>query len=152
MEETLDRELSHAARNKTDVGILVIDVDHFKSFNDTHGHDAGDAVLAAVGEVLTRYSRASDVACRLGGEEFILILPNCSLTDAESLANKLRRRVAALRVPYQEIELQGPTISCGLAAFPRHGDSAKELIHLADRALYAAKAAGRDQVVVASCS
>jgi diguanylate cyclase (GGDEF)-like protein/PAS domain S-box-containing protein len=149
MEETLNRELSHAARNKTEVGILVIDVDHFKAFNDTHGHDAGDAVLAAVGEVLTRYSRASDVACRLGGEEFILILPHCSLADAQSLADKLRQRVSVLRVPYQGTELQGPTISCGLAAFPQHGDTAKALIHLADTALYAAKTAGRDQVAIA---
>jgi diguanylate cyclase (GGDEF)-like protein/PAS domain S-box-containing protein len=149
MEETLNRELSHAARNDTEVGILVIDIDYFKTFNDTHGHEAGDAVLAAVGEVLMRYSRASDVACRLGGEEFILILPNCSLEDAQSLGHKLRQRVSALRVPYQGIELTGPSISCGLAAFPQHGDSSTALIHLADTALYAAKAAGRDQLVVA---
>ncbi len=149
MEETLDRELSHAARSQTEVGILVIDVDHFKAFNDTHGHNAGDAVLAAVGEVLIRYSRASDVACRLGGEEFILILPNCSVDDAQLLADKLRARVSALRVAYRGIELQGPTISCGVSSFPRHGQSSKSLIDLADTALYAAKTAGRDRVVVA---
>jgi diguanylate cyclase (GGDEF)-like protein len=149
MEETLNRELSLAARNKTEVGVLVIDVDHFKAVNDEHGHDGGDAILAAVGEVLMRHSRTSDVACRLGGEEFILILPNCSLEDAELLADKLRQQIAGLRVAYDGIELHGPTISCGLAAFPEHGRSMKALIHLADTALYAAKTAGRDQVVVA---
>jgi diguanylate cyclase (GGDEF)-like protein/PAS domain S-box-containing protein len=149
MEETLNRELSLAARNQSEVGILVIDIDHFKAFNDTHGHNGGDAVLAAVGEVLMRHSRISDVACRLGGEEFILILPNCSLADAHLLADKLRQLVSALRVVHEGVELRGPTISCGLAAFPRHGRSMKTLIHLADAALYAAKAAGRDQVVVA---
>jgi diguanylate cyclase (GGDEF)-like protein len=149
MEETLNRELDLAARNSTRVAVLVLDIDQFKTFNDTHGHDAGDAILQAVSEVLTRYSRASDVACRFGGEEFLVILPNCSLEDAQLRADEIRRRISALRIPYRGLSLSGPTISCGLAAFPEHGDNAEGLIHIADRALYAAKDAGRDQVAVA---
>ena len=146
MEETLDRDLDIARRGNTEVGIVVIDVDHFKAFNDTHGHEAGDAVLEAVGEVLTRFSRASDVACRFGGEEFMMILPGCSIEDTRSRAEELRRRVAALRVPFRDIELVGPTISCGIAGYPRHGDKSDILIRRADEALYAAKRGGRDQV------
>jgi diguanylate cyclase (GGDEF)-like protein len=149
MEETLNRELDLAARNRTRVAVLVLDIDQFKAFNDTYGHDAGDAILQAVSEVLTRYSRTSDVACRFGGEEFLVILPNCSLEDAQLRADEIRRRISALRIPYRGLSLSGPTISCGLAAFPEHGDNAEGLIHIADRALYAAKDAGRDQVAVA---
>jgi diguanylate cyclase (GGDEF)-like protein/PAS domain S-box-containing protein len=149
MEETLNRELDLAARNSTHIAVLVLDIDQFKSFNDTYGHDAGDAILQAVSEVLTRYSRGSDVACRFGGEEFLVILPNCSLDDAQLRADEIRRRISALRIPYRGINLSGPTISCGLAAFPEHGDDAEGLIHIADRALYSAKDAGRDQVAVA---
>jgi diguanylate cyclase (GGDEF)-like protein len=149
MEETLNRELDLAARNNGHMSILVVDIDQFKAFNDTHGHEAGDAILQAVGEVLARYSRASDVACRFGGEEFIVILPNCPLEAAQLRADEIRRRISALRVPYRGINLSGPTISCGLAAFPEHGHNAQGLIHVADHALYAAKDAGRDQVAVA---
>jgi diguanylate cyclase (GGDEF)-like protein len=149
MEESLNRELSLASRNSTELGIVVIDVDHFKAFNDTYGHDAGDAILQAVGDLLTRYSRTSDIACRFGGEEFILILPNCTLADAQLRADELRRRVAALRVPYRHIELSGPTISCGVAGFPHNGVTPDGLIHTADRAMYMAKDRGRDQVISA---
>lgn len=149
MEETLERELSRAARHISEVAILVIDVDHFKAFNDTYGHAAGDAVLEAVGVVLTRFSRNSDIACRYGGEEFVVILPSCSLEHARFRADELRRRVAALRVPFRNIALSGPTISCGVAAFPVHGHAAGDLIHAADAALYRAKHAGRDQVMIA---
>lgn len=149
LEETFDRELGLATRNKTEVGVLVIDVDYFKAFNDTHGHDAGDAILEAVGDVLTRDSRISDVACRFGGEEFIVLLPNCSLKDAARRADDVRRRVSALRVEHEGLILAGPTISCGVAAFPDHGTTSDGLIHMADQALYMAKTRGRDQVVVA---
>ncbi len=88
MEETLDRELNRAARSSSEVAIVMIDVDHFKAFNDAHGHEAGDAVLAAVGEVLRRYSRTSDVACRFGGQEFLMILPDCSLAYARLRARR----------------------------------------------------------------
>ena len=146
MEETLDRDLGVALRSNTEVGIVVIDVDHFKAFNDTHGHEAGDAILEAVGEVLTTFSRASDVACRFGGEEFMMILPGCSIEDTRSRAEELRRRIAALRVPFRDIELVGPTISCGIAGYPQHGLTADMLFRRADDALYAAKRGGRDQV------
>ena len=150
MEETLDRDLGLALRSDTEVGIVLIDVDHFKAFNDTYGHEAGDAVLEAVGEVLTRFSRASDVACRFGGEEFMMILPGCSIEDTRLRAEELRHRVAELRVPFRNVELSGPTISCGVASYPEHGDSSAVLIRRADEALYAAKRGGRDQVSTAS--
>jgi len=149
MKETLDRELSRATRDNSELGILMIDVDHFKAFNDVHGHEAGDVVLEAVGDMLTRYSRTSDIACRFGGEEFVVILPDCSVDDSRLRADELRHRIAGLRVPFRKIELSGPTISCGVAAFPLHGATAEDLLHSADGALYAAKKAGRDQVVVA---
>ena len=149
MEESLSRELSRSEHDNTTVGVLVIDVDHFKAFNDTHGHDGGDVVLEAVADVFSRHSRTSDIACRFGGEEFVVILPDCSVDDARLRAEEFRRRVSALRVPFANVELSGPTISCGVAAFPLHGVTADELIHAADGALYAAKKAGRDQVVIA---
>ena len=150
MEETLDREMNRAARTSSELGLIMIDVDHFKAFNDTHGHEAGDAVLEAVGEVLRRYSRTSDVACRFGGEEFIMILPDCSLDYARLRADELRRRVAALYLCNRGVELPGATISCGVAAFPMHGHRPDDLIHAADRALYIAKRSGRNQVALAS--
>jgi diguanylate cyclase (GGDEF)-like protein len=146
MEETLNREVSLATRNQTQVGVVVIDVDHFKAFNDTHGHNAGDAILEAVGGALVAHSRPSDIACRFGGEEFIMIFPDCSLTDTQQRIEELRCVVSSLRVPYRRIELSGPTISCGIASFPQHGTTPDELIRLADVALYAAKEGGRNRV------
>ena len=148
--ETLGYAPSTATYHMQLVGILLIDVDNFKAFNDTYGHDAGERILEAVGEVLIRYSRTSDIACRYGGEEFIVILPNCPLDDGRLRADELRGRVSALRVPYRNVELPGPTISCGVAGFPHHGSTPDPLIHAADRALYAAKNGGRDRVVTAS--
>ena len=149
MEESLSRELSRSQRDNTSIGVLVIDVDHFKAFNDTHGHEGGDVVLEAVAAVLSHYSRSSDIACRYGGEEFVVILPDCSLDDARLRAEEFGRRVSGLRVPFANIELSGPTVSCGVAGFPLHGLTAEALIHAADGALYAAKKGGRNQVVIA---
>jgi diguanylate cyclase (GGDEF)-like protein/PAS domain S-box-containing protein len=149
MEETLNRELSLATRNNTEVALVAIDIDHFKRFNDTHGHDAGDAVMEAVGDVLSRHLRSSDVACRFGGEEFVVILPDCSLDNAQERAEDLRRHVSSLRIPHGRIELPGPTISCGVACFPHHGTTPQLLMSTADAALYAAKEGGRDKVVAA---
>jgi diguanylate cyclase (GGDEF)-like protein len=149
MEETLTRELNLATRNETEVGMIIMDIDHFKVFNDEFGHEAGDEVLAGVAAALTRYSRVSDVACRFGGEEFMWILPNCSLENARLRAEELRHRVSALLISHRGLQLPGPTISCGVAAFPQHATTGDGLIHIADAALYAAKNGGRDRVVVA---
>jgi diguanylate cyclase (GGDEF)-like protein len=127
----------------------MIEVDRFKAFNDAHGHEAGDAVLAAVGEVLRRYSRTSDVACRFGGEEFLMILPDCSLAYARLRADELRRRVSALYLCSRGIELPGSTISCGVAVSPMHGHRPEDLIFTAGTALYTAKRSGRDRVALA---
>lgn len=149
MEETLDREISRAKREKTLIGVLQIDVDHFKTFNDAHGHDAGDAVLETIAGLFLGFFREADVPCRYGGEEFTIILPGASLESAEQRAEQLRDLVARTPVPYKHTTLTSPTLSCGVAVFPDHGATSRDLIGAADSALYTAKQAGRDRVVTA---
>jgi diguanylate cyclase (GGDEF)-like protein len=150
MEETLLRELARASRDRSEIGIVQIDIDHFKPFNDTYGHDVGDALLSAFGTLLLSMFRDFDVPCRYGGEEFTLILPNSSLDETAQRAEALRDAVRNLRIA----SISGlattprpPTISLGIAAFPLHGSTAEILIRAADQALYQAKAAGRDCIV-----
>jgi diguanylate cyclase (GGDEF)-like protein/PAS domain S-box-containing protein len=145
---TLPRELAAARRRGQGVGVIMVDIDHFKAVNDSHGHLAGDGVLRAVAGILARRTRAGDVACRYGGEEFLLVLPGMPLQEAARRAEQLRAEVAAARIDLGPSVLQ-VTASFGVAAFPGHGDSLDTLAGAADRALYAAKAAGRDRVCVA---
>jgi len=149
LEESLEREIRRAARGDQPVGVVMFDLDHFKNFNDTFGHEAGDSVLREVGAFLSRNTRAEDIACRFGGEEFILILPGADLTGAHSRAERLRSGLRELTVLHQGKSLGMITISVGVAAFPTHGLSVKELIACADSALYRAKRDGRDRVVMA---
>jgi diguanylate cyclase (GGDEF)-like protein len=127
----------------------MLDLDHFKTFNDTFGHDAGDTLLQSVGVFLSKSIRADDIACRYGGEEFVLILPNASLKDTELRAEKLRASVKALNIMHQGKPLGVVTISAGVAAIPQHGSAPTQLMARADGALYRAKKAGRDRVIVA---
>jgi diguanylate cyclase (GGDEF)-like protein/PAS domain S-box-containing protein len=150
LEEVLDREIRRAARAALSLGILMIDLDHFKSFNDTYGHDAGDAVLRETGVSLTKGIRAEDFVCRFGGEEFVVILPTADLEASRTRAERLRANMRELTIMYQGKSLGMVTISVGVAAFPAHGTSPKELMAAADAALYEAKRGGRDKVVVAS--
>lgn len=150
LEETLERELRRAARAEHSLGILMIDLDHFKKFNDTYGHDAGDMVLRDTGASLTKGIRAEDFVCRFGGEEFVVILPTADPETSRARAEKLRTKMRELTITYQGKSLGMVTISVGVAAFPAHGTSPKELMAAADAALYQAKRGGRDQVVVAS--
>ena len=129
--------------------VVSIDVDHFKLFNDNHGHDAGDMVLRAVGEVLGRHEDGDAIACRIGGEELMLLLPGASQEDALAQAEQVRQEVASLSVRYGDRLLPRITISMGVALHPRHGAIPQELIRAADDALYEAKARGRNQVVLA---
>ena len=150
MEETLERELPRAERTKKDVGVIMMDIDHFKQFNDTFGHDAGDAVLREFGILLKNHSRVTDIACRYGGEEFILILPETPLEVVQERAENLRVKVKQMSVRNSGQLLGSISLSCGISLYPKHETNAESLIQLADQALYQAKQAGRDQVVVAN--
>lgn len=146
----MERELNRAERKKTSIGAIIIDIDHFKNFNDTFGHEAGDMVLKSIGDFLKSHSRASDIACRFGGEEFILILPDASLEETIRKAEELREGVKKIKLSYNNQPLDAITISAGIASSPEYGTKADELINNADTALYKAKGGGRDRVVVCS--
>ena len=149
MEETLSREIRRAERHRQPLGVIILDLDHFKRFNDTFGHDAGDSLLREVGGFLKANIRGSDVACRFGGEEFFLILPESNLEDIHGKAEELRQKVSMLTVEHLGRSLGTITASFGVAVFPIHALTTTTLLRTADQALYQAKRAGRDRVVVA---
>ena len=150
LEEVLQREVRRAARAAQSLGVLIVDLDHFKNFNDTYGHDAGDAVLRETGQFLSKGIRAEDFVCRFGGEEFVVILPTADVDASRARAERLRLKMRELTVMYQGKSLGMVTISIGVASFPQHAMSPKELMAAADAALYQAKRAGRDRVGVAA--
>ncbi len=149
LEESLDREVHRAARRGTPLGVIMLDLDHFKQFNDSFGHAAGDTLLRELGAFLQAHVRREDIACRYGGEEFALILPEASLANTQRRAEQLRNDIKHLSVEHRRQPLGAVTLSLGVAAFPEHGSTAESLLNAADSALYRAKAAGRDQVVIA---
>jgi diguanylate cyclase (GGDEF)-like protein/PAS domain S-box-containing protein len=150
LEETLQQEILRAQRHQHSIGVIMIDVDHFKRFNDTYGHEAGDQVLQAVGKLLKESVRGSDVACRYGGEEMTLVLPESSLGETQARAEEIRVALSQLQVSQNGRLLDSLTASFGVACFPQHGAMGSALVQAADAALYRAKAAGRNRVVVAS--
>jgi diguanylate cyclase (GGDEF)-like protein len=127
----------------------MFDLDHFKRFNDTFGHDAGDTVLHEIGAFLFRNTRTDDIACRYGGEEFVLIFPNSSADAAEKRVEQLRSSIKNLNIVHRGQPLGPVTISVGIAAYPVNGSSPSQLIANADAALYQAKRGGRDKIVLA---
>ena len=147
LEETLDREIRRAVRAEQALGILMLDLDHFKKFNDTYGHDAGDTVLRDTALFLEKSIRAEDIVCRFGGEEFVIILPTADLSAAHARGERIRSKLCELSVRHQGQPLGVITVSVGVAALPLHGTSPKELLEAADAALYSAKREGRDRVV-----
>jgi len=149
-EETAERELRRAEQRGVHAGVIMIDIDHFKRLNDTRGHDAGDATLRRISLLLQNKLRVEDIACRYGGEEFVMLLPDVSLDLLVSRANQVREAVRDLDVRFRGDVLGPVTLSCGVAIFPEHGRNCTDLLEAADRALYQAKQAGRDQVVVAA--
>ena len=149
MEESLEREMRRARRARHPVGVIMLDLDHFKPFNDTHGHEVGDALLREVGAVLQRSIRSEDIACRFGGEEFILILPEASLADAAQRAEQIRDSVRSISIMHGSQPVGPVTVSLGVALYPDDGPTADAVLRTADTALYAAKAEGRNRVVVA---
>ena len=149
MEESLERELHRAARNQRPLGLVMLDLDHYKRFNDTFGHAAGDTMLRALSNCLQTHIRREDIACRYGGEEFTLILPDASREVMQQRAERLREEVKRLDVQHSGQSLGSVTLSLGIAVFPEHGSTPETLLRAADTALYRAKAEGRDRVVIA---
>jgi diguanylate cyclase (GGDEF)-like protein len=149
LEEALERELLRATRNQTHVGVIMLDIDHFKQFNDTLGHATGDLLLRELGIFLKRYIRGGDIACRYGGEEFLLLLPDTSMETLQERAEQMREEVKKLRVPERGELWKSVSISLGVAIYPQHGQTGEILLRVADSALYRAKSNGRDQVVIA---
>jgi diguanylate cyclase (GGDEF)-like protein len=149
LEETLDREILRASRLQRPVGVIMLDLDYFKSFNDRFGHDAGDTLLRELSKLLRKEVRSSDIACRYGGEEFALILPEISLEDVRERAEQLREEIKHLVVKHHGRTLETLTISLGIAMFPEHGAAGKAILQAADAALYEAKHKGRDRAIVA---
>lgn len=147
LETALPREIARASREKRSLAILMLDVDHFKVFNDTHGHEAGDAVLRQLGLVLRENCRLGDTACRFGGEEFTVLLTDSGEAAAREWGNRLRRDLCEMRASVGSLVLPTVTVSIGLALYPDHGDNKKTLLKAADVALYEAKRAGRDQLM-----
>ncbi|TAM56438.1 MAG: diguanylate cyclase [Acidobacteria bacterium] len=147
MEESFQKEISRAARRQEPIGVVMLDIDRFKTFNDLHGHAAGDAVLVALAAFLKQRMRGADVACRYGGEEFVIILPECSLDNAMKRAGQLAEELRTVRVSYAGETLGPVTVSVGVASFPLHGARPDALLGAADAAMYRAKQEGRDRVV-----
>jgi diguanylate cyclase (GGDEF)-like protein/PAS domain S-box-containing protein len=149
LEEMLEREIRRAVRAEQPLGLLMLDLDHFKKFNDTYGHDAGDMVLRESGNFLVKSVRAEDTVCRFGGEEFVIILPTANLGAACARADRIRSKLREMTLLHQGQSLGMVTVSVGVAALPEQGSSPKELLEAADAALYRAKNEGRDRVVAA---
>ena len=127
----------------------MLDLDRFKNFNDTFGHQAGDLLLREFGQMLREKLRKSDIACRYGGEEFVIVMPDSSLADTRQRVEEVRVLVKKLEIRHGEQLLGTITISAGIAGMREHGGvTIREFLHAADSALYAAKKAGRDCVVV----
>jgi diguanylate cyclase (GGDEF)-like protein len=147
LEENLARELHRARRGNLPLCVVMLDLDNFKPFNDTFGHNAGDSILRGLAHALRENLRKSDISCRYGGDEFVLVLPDSSLADAQQRVEQIRALVKErqIRQGYSVVDM--PTLSAGVAEAPKHGSTTTELLHAADNAMYAAKQAGRNRVV-----
>jgi diguanylate cyclase (GGDEF)-like protein len=149
MEEALELEISRASRHQRSFVMVMMDLDYLKSFNDSYGHDAGDALLQEFARFLQSNVRKEDIACRYGGDEFVIIMPEAHLEDAIPRVETLRKGGHNLPLDFHGQLLPGITVTLGVACFPEHGKTAVELFKAADAALYSAKAKGRNQMMVA---
>lgn len=153
MEETLYRELSRAKRRKYGLGIMMLDLDHFKRFNDTYGHGGGNELLRSFARLLKRQVREEDVVCRYGGEEFVIIMPDAIQEVVISRAESIKRTTANLRPHFRRRVMDPVTVSIGVSFFPGHGIlDERQMIAAADVAMYRAKQKGRNRVEVAEQS
>jgi diguanylate cyclase (GGDEF)-like protein/PAS domain S-box-containing protein len=148
MEATLEREIRRAMRHGTSVGVIMFDVDRLKPVNDTLGHDAGDELLRGIGNIMLTRFRGEDVACRYGGDEFTIVLPEASLSDVWQRAEELRESVKRLELDEDGREFGSITVSIGVAVYPDHGATAERLVQISDAAAYEAKAEGGDRVMI----
>jgi diguanylate cyclase (GGDEF)-like protein len=149
LEESAERELHRMARRNQPAALVMIDLDHFKRFNDTFGHGGGDALLRAFGQFLREHLRKEDIACRYGGEEFCLLIIESTLEETVRRVEELRSDVKRLGAQHDGRPLGTVTLSAGVASYPRHGREITDLIAAADRALYRAKREGRDRIEAA---
>jgi diguanylate cyclase (GGDEF)-like protein len=148
MEEALAQEQHRTTRNDAHLAVIMIDIDHFKAFNDNHGHDSGDAILRALGGFFKKHVRGSDIACRYGGEEFVLIMSPSTAEGALQRAENIREAATKLSVKHAGQHLGAITLSMGVAVFPDHASEATALVKAADVALFHAKSGGRNRVVM----
>jgi len=149
LEETLEQEISRSSRNKYPFSVLVLDIDHFKKYNDTRGHDAGDALLVKFAQLVKNTTRKEDIACRYGGEEFVVVLPMTNIEMAQIVANKICEATRKMTIANGKDIFDGVTVSIGVSSYPSQAETREDLITKADAALYKAKEGGRDQVRVA---
>jgi diguanylate cyclase (GGDEF)-like protein len=149
LEESLEREGLLAERRQSSVGVIMLDLDRFKLFNDAFGHAAGDVLLRELAKLLTAHIRGSDIACRYGGEEFVLILPEVSLEVAQRRAEEIREMARLISLTHEGQPLGTITLSAGIAIYPHHGETMTAVLRAADAALYQAKQSGRDRICVA---
>ncbi len=138
----IERELKQAARRNRELSLLILDIDNFKKINDTHGHTTGDAVISALGKLLKRQIRSEDTPCRIGGEEFALLLPETGVEGAEIVAEKIRHEFSKLKIASTDLSVSG-----GLATYPADAASSADLIDRADQMLYFAKYSGKNRVI-----
>lgn len=150
MEDALARELRRAGRKGRSIGFIMIDIDHFKHFNDKYGHEAGDLMLKSVADKIRGDIRMEDIACRYGGEEFLVIMPSAGLQDTYQRARHLHAEIAAIAFDYEGQYVSNITSSMGVSAFPDHGDDLSGLISVADRSMYQAKREGRNRICLPS--
>jgi len=149
-DEVLASEFKRMKRKEKPLGLILLDIDHFKAVNDTYGHQVGDTVLKLFSGLLTDNVRYEDVACRIGGEEFLIILPETSLDVAQERAEKIRKQFNEMELEHDYKTLDPLSVSAGIAIYPNHGTTVDELLQIADRALYQAKDEGRNKVMVAN--
>jgi diguanylate cyclase (GGDEF)-like protein/PAS domain S-box-containing protein len=149
MEETLDREMLRASRRRLPLGVILLDVDDFKKWNDTYGHAAGDAVLQRLGRLLLGMVRGEDIPSRFGGDEFTVIQPDASRAVTRERAERIREEARRIRIPFEGRLLENISLSLGVASFPENGFTGPAVLRAADRALYQAKREGRGRVVAA---
>ena len=146
LEESLKKEIDRAYRKQQSITVMMLDVDHFKRFNDIYGHQVGDLVLSKMGNYLLAAIREYDIACRYGGEEIIIVMPDASIENTIVRAETIRRNIKAMKLEHNGKQLEPITISIGVGCFPDDGIDAEKLIDAADKALYRAKEDGRDCV------